>query len=133
MSKKSTGSKGTASKDTATKADPKTASAGSADAGSEALKKGTAPADAAGKPEGAASAAGAATDTGAGKKDTTQSIPGLEVRSKRDGFRRAGLVWGKEPTTVAVESLTEERISMLLKEPVLSVREVQMPAEAKDE
>jgi hypothetical protein len=133
MSKKSTGSKGTVGKEKATTAAPKLASAGNTDAGSEALKKGTAPADAAGKPEGAASAAGAATDTGAGKKGTTQSIPGLEVTSTRDGFRRAGLVWSKEPTTVAVDSLSEAQIGMLLKEPALSVREVEMPVESKGE
>jgi hypothetical protein len=133
MSKKSTGSKGTAGKEKATTAAPKLASAGNTDAGSEALKNGTAPADAAGNPGGAASATGAATDTGAGKKGTTRSIPGLEVISKQEGFRRAGLVWSKQPTTVAVDSLNETQIDMLRAESTLSVREVQMPAEAKGE
>lgn len=66
-------------------------------------------------------------------KKSTASIAGLEVMSTQDGFRRAGLVWSKKPTMIALSKLTEAQIQMLKDDPMLSVREVEIKPEAKGE
>lgn len=96
----------------------------------EPLKKETVPADPDAKPEGAASAAGADSDTDAGNWTMTQSIRGLEVRSSRDGFRRAGFTWTKEPTFIAFEDLEAEEIIALCREPMLTVRQAEIDEDA---
>lgn len=62
-----------------------------------------------------------------------ENIDGLEVSSTRDGFRRAGLSWSKKPTVVALADLTEDQVAMLKADPVLKVREVEMPADAEND
>jgi hypothetical protein len=48
---------------------------------------------------------------------------GLEVITKRDGFRRAGCEW-TGTITVPLSELTEEQVAALNDEPMLIVREV---------
>ncbi|WP_136414820.1 HI1506-related protein [Herbaspirillum sp. ST 5-3] len=67
------------------------------------------------------------------QKKSTASTAGLEVCSTRDGFRRAGLSWSKQPTTVPLSELTKEQIATLKAEPALKVREVEIQADAEDE
>lgn len=68
-----------------------------------------------------------------GSKNSEVSIAGLEVTSTRDGFRRAGLVWGRQPTAVPLADLTKAQIAMLKGDSTLSVREVEIKPEAKSE
>jgi len=75
-----------------------------------------------------APAAAAKPDTSAGQNSSTKSIPGLEVTSTRDGFRRAGRPWFKQPTVVRLDELTKEQVAMLRNDPDLTVREVEVPA-----
>ncbi len=76
------------------------------------------------------SGAGSQGKTGSGK-NSTASIAGLEVISSRDGFRRAGLVWGKDPVRMPIASLSKEQIAMLKNEPLLTVRDVEIKVEAE--
>lgn len=50
----------------------------------------------------------------------TQSIA-IEVTAIRDGFRRAGRVFGRTPTHINLDELTEAELRMLLDEPALTV------------
>lgn len=50
----------------------------------------------------------------------TQSIA-IEVTAIRDGFRRAGRVFGRMPTRIDLDELTEAELRMLLDEPALTV------------
>lgn len=63
--------------------------------------------------------------------NSAASTAGLEVISTRDGFRRAGLIWGKKPAVIPLADLSQEQIDMLKSEPILSVREVELDTEAK--
>jgi hypothetical protein len=84
--------------------------------------KNASPAAKAGKDQGAS--AKPATKTSAGPTTSTGSTPGLEVTSKMDGFRRAGIAWTKTPTFVALSDLTDEQVAQIKNEPELTVTEV---------
>lgn len=45
----------------------------------------------------------------------------VTVVSQVEGFRRAGRAWGKAPTTVPVEDLSDDELAALLREPKLAV------------
>lgn len=57
------------------------------------------------------------------KKHAGPADKGLEVISKKDGFRRAGREWSGS-TTVSLAELTEAEVQALKSEPMLVVREV---------
>lgn len=59
-------------------------------------------------------------------------IKALQIVSARAGFRRAGIVFGKEPVTVALSILTPEQIKQLKSEPMLAVSEVEIDAGSED-
>ncbi|MYM80540.1 hypothetical protein GTP44_01015 [Duganella sp. FT50W] len=63
---------------------------------------------------------------------TAQSIPGLEVSSTVDGYRRGGRAWTKAPTIVALSELTEGQVEQLEWDINIRVTEVDIPvAEAE--
>lgn len=45
----------------------------------------------------------------------------IEVSARRDGFRRAGRAWSKEPVIVPLDILGEGELDALLAEPMLTV------------
>lgn len=45
----------------------------------------------------------------------------IVVAAMKDGFRRAGRAWSKEPTTVSLDEFTREQIEALATEPMLAV------------
>ncbi len=59
-------------------------------------------------------------------KEKQDVIAGHWVRSKQDGFRRAGIAWSVTPTFIAFGDLTEQQIEMLQCEPMLEVVEGEM-------
>ena len=66
-------------------------------------------------------------------KNTPKAGPagrGLKVISAREGFRRAGHVFGREPVTVSLAALTPEQHQALLDEPALACVEVDLAADA---
>lgn len=68
----------------------------------------------------------------AGKTSIGESTAGLAVSSMRDGFRRAGRTFSKQPTVIAVSELSEEEIEAIANEPMLSVRAVRIEPEAAE-
>lgn len=60
---------------------------------------------------------------------TAKTAKALSVQSSREGFRRAGRVWGKEATVVPLSELTEVQIDQIKKESVLTVTEVEIPVQ----
>lgn len=48
----------------------------------------------------------------------------LVVTASREGFRRAGYAFGKEPVRLALTDLTADQVAMLKAESMLFVREV---------
>lgn len=51
-------------------------------------------------------------------------VIGLRITSRREGFRRAGRAWGKQPTEIALADLSDEEIAMLKAESMLAVEEI---------
>lgn len=92
------------------------------------MAKNDQPAARAGSNQGGSPKNGKQTD--AGQTTTQGSTRGLEVISTRDGFRRAGFAWSKEPTLVALDMLTDEQVDQLKNEPALTVRDVEIKADA---
>ena len=64
-----------------------------------------------GKPKDQAPSGTSASTDG---KSSLKSTPGLEVISIRDGYRRAGMVWSKQATTVKLSDLTEDQVDQLI-------------------
>lgn len=58
---------------------------------------------------------------GAGK------VKGLRITAKREGFRRAGRAWSMTPTDVTLADLSDEEISALKAETMLTVEEITLP------
>lgn len=55
-------------------------------------------------------------------------VAALSITSSREGFRRAGYVFGKEPVTIALADLSKAQIKQLNDEPLLSVSETEVEA-----
>ena len=53
----------------------------------------------------------------------------LSITSSREGFRRAGYLFGKEATTIALSDLSKEQVRQLNDEPLLTVTETEIEAE----
>lgn len=51
----------------------------------------------------------------------------IRVHSRKDGFRRAGLVFGRQPVTLDAAELGEERLTALEAEPMLVVERLEEP------
>ncbi|MFZ6747429.1 hypothetical protein [Undibacterium sp. Ren11W] len=64
------------------------------------------------------------TTTASENSDVTGNTNGLEVTSKQDGFRRAGLIWSREATRILLADLTDEQYVALLTEPMLNLKPV---------
>lgn len=62
---------------------------------------------------------------------TTDKNNAFEVIAKVDVFYRAGHEWTQVPKVIAKKDLTPEQISELESEPMLIVREVQLPKAAE--
>ena len=57
-----------------------------------------------------------------------KSVKGLEVIARDTVFYRAGHEWAAEPRSVKLSDLTQEQIDELRNEPMLIVRDVDIPA-----
>jgi len=57
-----------------------------------------------------------------------QKAKALSISTSREGFRRAGYVFGKEPTIIPLEDLDRKQIALLKAEPLLAVSEVEIDA-----
>lgn len=80
----------------------------------------------------AAGAAGtsAAGVTGADKSAAKkQKVKALQVVSKVEGFRRAGIVFGRTETTVKLSELDDAQVELIKGEPLFTVSEVEVDAE----
>lgn len=64
----------------------------------------------------------------AGGGETAKTVAALSITANRDGFRRAGYVFGKEPVVIALADLSKEQIKQLANEPLLSVTESEIDA-----
>ena len=60
-----------------------------------------------------------------------KKVKALKITSSKEGFRRAGRAFGKEPTEIALDDLTKAEIKALKKEPVLNVSECEIEAPAE--
>lgn len=67
-----------------------------------------------------------------GKTRIAESTAGLAVTSIRDGFRRAGYSFGKQPTVIPVSDLSEEQMEAIANEPMLSVRMVRVDPKSSE-
>lgn len=56
----------------------------------------------------------------ADKTEPRNPVKALRVVSARNGFRRAGMQFGTEPVTLAVEDLTQEQVAAIINEPMLT-------------
>lgn len=81
---------------------------------------------------GAAAGASAGGNGGDADKDkdkktqTPKKVPALRIKAKVKSFRRAGLAFGEEPTTVAVNALRKDQVAALKAEPMLIVEDVEI-------
>lgn len=62
-----------------------------------------------------------------------KSIRGLAVSSTRDGYRRAGREWTKEPITVPLSELSKEQRRLLEWDANIRVVEVDIPVTGQEE
>lgn len=70
---------------------------------------------------GAGDAGAARSDAADAAEPTPATIVALIVTSKVEGFRRAGLAWGREATRVEVADLADDQVEALFAEPMLDV------------
>ncbi|WP_413672265.1 hypothetical protein ACEN9H_23390 [Massilia cellulosiltytica] len=61
--------------------------------------------------------------------DSFRSMHGLKVTSSQAGFRRAGRAWNTTPTVIALSELTDDQVTLLKDEPMLSVELVDLEGE----
>lgn len=48
----------------------------------------------------------------------------LRISARREGFRRAGRVWGTSPVEIARDEFTAGQIEALMDDPMLTIEEV---------
>lgn len=63
-------------------------------------------------------------DKAAGKKPDAM----VRIRAARDGFRRAGRAWSREPVEVSLAELSAVQIALLEAEPLITIEPVEAPA-----
>jgi len=54
-------------------------------------------------------------------------VIGLRITAAREGFRRAGRAWSRQPTDVPLADLSDDQVAMLRAEPMLTVEESALP------
>lgn len=81
----------------------------------------------------AAAEAGAAAQAAKKQNNNVTKGPALSVVSGREGFRRAGRVWGKESAVVKLSDLSDEQIAQIKGESLLAVTEIWIDEEASAE
>ena len=64
---------------------------------------------------------------------SVEMVKALRVQAKRHGFRRAGRAWNKEAVDVPLSELTQDEIEQIRNEAMLTVAEVEIPAESAAE
>ena len=64
------------------------------------------------------------------KKQAPELVPALQVRGPANGRWRAGRHFGPEPVVIPLAELSEDERVAIEADPVLSVREVEVPAPA---
>lgn len=57
----------------------------------------------------------------------TQGFNGLRITAQREGFRRAGRAWSKQPIEIPLAGLSDADIAALKAESMLTVEEVVLP------
>jgi hypothetical protein len=60
--------------------------------------------------------------------ETVKKTKALSIVSSREGFRRAGIAFGKQATVIPLSELSKEAIALLKGEAMLEVSEVNMDA-----
>lgn len=55
----------------------------------------------------------------------------LRVVARRDGFRRAGIAFGAQPTDLPLGALTQAQIDAIKSDPMLVATEVEIEVEAE--
>lgn len=68
-----------------------------------------------------------ATKNPAPAKVERDPTKGLRIVAKREGFRRAGFVFGTQAETIALTDLDEDQEAALRKEPMLVVVDIDLP------
>lgn len=88
------------------------------------------------KPEAPSAAAAAAAPEATEAANAAASIPsgkngpdpviGLRITAAREGFRRAGRAWSRQPTDVPLDDLSDDQVKLLMAEAgrMLTVEEV---------
>ncbi len=61
-------------------------------------------------------------------KKQPETLKGLRITTKQDGFRRAGREW-HGTTELAVDKLTEDELKQIKAEPKLVIQEIEIPVE----
>lgn len=56
-------------------------------------------------------------------------VTALSVTSSREGFRRAGYVFGKEKVTIVLSDLSKEQVRQINDDPQLTITEIEIEAE----
>lgn len=60
-----------------------------------------------------------------------KTIPALSITSSREGFRRAGYVFGKDARLIPVSDLKKGQIEQLKNEPLLAVSDTEVEVEVE--
>lgn len=58
-----------------------------------------------------------------------KKVKALSIVSSREGFRRAGIAFGRESTVIPLSELSKEQIKLLKEESALVVSEVEISVE----
>ncbi len=95
---------------------------GAAPAGDGAEKPAAVAPDAAASDKGVDSSKPAPTPT----PKSVKKVPGIRIVSKSDSFRRAGLVFTKQPTDVPLSELSRTQREALAAEPMLTIERIEI-------
>lgn len=68
--------------------------------------------------------AGAGETQAASSDKSPGPVISLRITAAREGFRRAGRAWSKQPTEIPVAELSEADVAALMAESMLAVEEV---------
>lgn len=75
-----------------------------------------------------APATSAAPGVAAAVTPATKTVPGIRVKSRIAGFRRAGIAWAAEPTDIVLSDLSKGQRAQIRAEPMLVVEDIMIPA-----
>lgn len=71
------------------------------------------------------------TNAAAPSKAKAETVKGLRVVGRSEGFRRAGRAFGAEPVDIVLSDLSKEQIKALREERQLVVTDIELPAQAE--